>query len=82
MFYCVKMLGRVLVLRRVAATHMSARETKPKMDPRISGFQALLAAAGVRLYISNLVQVLTLFHVLAFPDLLNGIRTAKQVSPG
>ena len=61
---------------------MPAREAKPEMDPFISGFQALLAAARMRLYISNLVQVLTLLHVFPFPDLLNGIRTAKEVSPG
>ena len=61
---------------------MPTREAKPQVDPLISGFEALLAAVGMRLYISNLVQVLTLFHVFPFPDLLNGIRTAKEVSPG
>ena len=61
---------------------MPAREAKPEVHPRVSGFQTLFATAGVRLYISNLVHMLTLFHVFAFPDLLNGIRTAKQLSPG
>ena len=82
MFRPMEVFGGVLVLGRIAATHMAANEAKPEMDPLISGFEALLAAAGVRLHIPNLVQVLTLFHVFAFPDLLNGIRTAKQVSPG
>ncbi len=61
---------------------MAAAEAKPEVNPLISGFEAFLAATSVRLYIPNLVPVLTLFHVFAVPDLLNGIRTAKQVSPG
>jgi hypothetical protein len=60
---------------------MAAGETQPQVNPRVSRVQALLTAGRVRLYISNLVHVLTLFHVFAFPGLLNGIRTAKEVSP-
>jgi hypothetical protein len=82
MFYGVEMLRRVLVLRGIAATYMPADEAEPEVDPRVSHFQALLATAAVGLYISDLLQMLTLFHVFALPDLLNGIRTAKQVSPG
>ena len=61
---------------------MAAAQAKPEVDPSIPDFEALFAAAAVRLYITNLVQVLTLCHVFAFPDLLNGIRTTKEVSPG
>jgi hypothetical protein len=78
----VEVFCGVLVLGGVTATYMPAGEAKPQVDPFISGFEALFATACVRLYISNLVHVLTLFHVFVFPGLLNGIRTAKQVSPG
>jgi hypothetical protein len=41
---------------------MSALHAEAQMDPGIAAFQAFLAAAGVRLYIVNLVQVSTDSH--------------------
>jgi hypothetical protein len=81
MLYGMKMFSRVFVLGGIAAAYMPTRQAKPEVDPCISAFEALLAAMGMRLYISNLVQMVTLFHVFQFADLLNGIRSARQVSP-
>jgi hypothetical protein len=53
---------------------MPTSEAKAEVDPRVSGFQALFTTTAMRFHISNLVQVLTLFHIY-------GIYTAKQVSP-
>jgi hypothetical protein len=48
----VKMLGRVLVLGRIAAADMATLETQPQVDPGIVHFQALFAAlaAGFHLF--------------------------------
>ena len=51
MFRAVVMLRRVFILGGVAASDMPAGHAKPQMDPRVSGFQTLLASlsAGVDL---------------------------------
>src|SRR6266852_28673 len=46
----MKMLGRVLILRRIATTHMPARKARPQVHPRISHLQAFLAAFGLRMH--------------------------------
>jgi hypothetical protein len=42
----VVMPGRVLILRRITAPDVAAGHANPQMHPRISGSQAILAAAG------------------------------------
>lgn len=58
----VKVFGRVLILRRVATANVAARETQAEMNPGVPAFQALLAAASVRLYILNLIGMGTALH--------------------
>ncbi len=53
----VKMLGGVLVLRRVATADVSADEAHPEMHPPVSCFEALFAAAGARFDILNLIEM-------------------------
>ena len=48
MLGAVKMFGRVLVLRGVAAAHVAAFHTEAQVHPRIAALEALLAAAPVR----------------------------------
>src|SRR5262249_31714157 len=64
MFGRVEMLGRVLVLRRIATANVAAREAHAQMHPRIARLEALFAAAGVRLDVVDLVLVRTSFHRL------------------
>ena len=59
----MKMLGRMFVLRRIAATHMPAGHAQSQVDPNITHLQTLFAAAGMRLHILNLVGMFTVFHV-------------------
>ena len=48
----VKMFSGVFVLGRVAAANVTTFHTKPKVDPRITGFEAFLAALWrARLYV-------------------------------
>jgi hypothetical protein len=49
--------GGVTTRRGVAASDVSARQTKAEMNPPAAGFQALLAAMGVRVYRADLIQV-------------------------
>ena len=58
----VEMFGRVLVLRRVSTTHMSAREAEAQMNPRIAGLHAVFAHMFVRFFDLDLVQVRTFFR--------------------
>jgi hypothetical protein len=39
----MKVLGRVLVLGRIAASHVSAFQAHPEMDPGIAHLDALVA---------------------------------------
>ena len=61
----VEVFCRVLVLRGVAATHVTTRHTEPQMNPRITHLQTFLASAGVRFDVLNLVDVLAYRHILA-----------------
>lgn len=73
------MLGRVevfrgvFVARGIAATNMSAMEAEPKMDPGIAALKALLATAGMRLDVVNLIQMRALrrSHVYNNTDCLS-----------
>jgi hypothetical protein len=42
----VRVPGRVLILRRIAAADMAAGHAYPQMNPRIADSQAILTAAG------------------------------------
>src|SRR5919198_5748417 len=53
----VEMLGGMLVLRRVTAADVPANEALAQVDPRLSRFQAVLAAVRARRHIPDLVQV-------------------------
>ena len=49
----VKMLGRVLVRRVVAASHVPARAAESKMNPEVAGLEAFLAAERARRHLAN-----------------------------
>jgi hypothetical protein len=51
------MFGGVLVLRRVAAAHMSTGETQAQMNPSVAGLNAFFALVRIRLCDLDLVQV-------------------------
>jgi hypothetical protein len=67
MFHGMKMLGSMLILGRIAATHLPASHTKPQMHPSIANLQTFLAPLGMRLHVLlNLIHVRTLRrHILA-----------------
>jgi hypothetical protein len=58
----MKMLGRVLVLRRIAATHVPARQAQAQVYPAIAHLQTFLAAAGMWLDVSNLILMRASCH--------------------
>ena len=59
----VKMLGGVLVFGRIAAANVTAFHTEPKVDPRITGFEAFLATLwGVWLNVLNFIEMGTGRH--------------------
>jgi hypothetical protein len=65
----VEMLGGVLILRIVAAAHMSTRETDAQVYPGISNFQTVLTAIGARCDVLYLIKMRTaLCHVLFLSD--------------
>jgi hypothetical protein len=51
----MKMLGGVLVFRRVAASHVTAGETEPQVYPAISHLDAFLADVDLGLLDVNLI---------------------------
>jgi hypothetical protein len=59
MFRGVEMFGRVLVLRRVAATDMPADQAQPQVNPRVVHLQTLFAAVCMRLHVLNLIEMST-----------------------
>ena len=65
----VEMLGGMLILRIVAAAHMSTRETEAQVHPGISHFQTVLTSLGARCDFLYLIKMRTsLCHVLFLPD--------------
>ena len=54
-FCRMKVLRRVLVLRRVAATDVTARFAQAQMHPRIAHLQTFFTTLGARHNISNLI---------------------------
>jgi hypothetical protein len=57
MMHFVEVLGRVLVLGRIAATHMPARQTQAQMHPRIAHLDAFFANMYVGVLNLNLIQM-------------------------
>jgi hypothetical protein len=53
----VEMLRRVLVLRRIAASHVSADQTETQMHPGIACLQAVFAALRARRNIPDLAEM-------------------------
>jgi hypothetical protein len=47
MLAAMKMLGRVLIFRRIATTHMAAFQAQPQMDPCIADLDAILANINI-----------------------------------
>lgn len=58
----VKMLGGVFVLRRVAASDVSALHTEPQVHPGVAHLQALFATLGVRSYLVDVAFMRTTGH--------------------
>jgi hypothetical protein len=63
----MEMLGGVLVLRRIAASDVSAGKAQAQVDPVIPHLQAFLASPGVRVDVMNLIQVGTFRHIRSSP---------------
>lgn len=64
MLCAMKVFGRMLVFRGIAATNMPAFQAESEMDPGVAAFQALLAALGrSRRDRPDLVLMSTRFHV-------------------
>src|SRR6201993_4113874 len=55
----VKMLGRVLVLGRIAAADMATLETQPQVHPGVVHFEALLAALAARFHLFDVLLMST-----------------------
>jgi hypothetical protein len=53
----MKVFGRVLILRRIAAADVTARQTQAEMNPCISGLAALFANMGFRVCKPDLFQM-------------------------
>src|SRR6202008_4460209 len=53
----VKMLGRVLVRRLVAASDMAARATDSQVQPDVAGLETFLAAERARGHVANGVEM-------------------------
>ena len=58
----VEMLGRMLVLRRIAATHPPTLQAKAQMNPGISRFDAILTHAFVCTGEFELIEMTALGH--------------------
>jgi hypothetical protein len=60
----MEVFGGVLIPGGIAASHMAAVHAEAKVNPSIAAFQALFAAARMRLDVMNLIQVRALRHRL------------------
>jgi hypothetical protein len=58
----VEVLSGVLILRRIAASHVAASHAQSKMNPRIAHLQALFAPVSVRADITNRIEMSTFGH--------------------
>jgi hypothetical protein len=63
MFNFLKVLGRMLVLRRVATSHMPTCQAKAQMNPRISHLHALFTDMLIGVLQFDLIEMRALaFH--------------------
>ena len=62
----MKVLGGVLVFRRIAAAHMPAGQAQAQMNPAVAGLEAFLASMRMRPYVVNLIEMCTGMHSLLF----------------
>jgi hypothetical protein len=58
----VKMFGRMLVFRRIAATDVATTQAQAQVDPGVAHLQAFFAPMGVRFYVMDLIEVGTTAH--------------------
>jgi hypothetical protein len=79
MLRAMKVLGRVFVLRRVAAAHMAAFQAQTQMDPGVTHLQAFLAATRVRSDRTDLIEMRTTCHGLS--SLKDATDTEPSSSP-
>jgi hypothetical protein len=66
MMNMMEMLGRVFVLRRIAAAHVSAYHAHAQVDPGVSGFHTIFTNVLVRSFNFDLVEMLA-FNWHTFP---------------
>ena len=57
MLHFLEVLGRMFVLRRVATTYVSARETQAQMNPGVSHLHALFADVRFGCFDLDLIEV-------------------------
>src|SRR3989449_11582074 len=62
MLHRPEVLRRVLVLRRVAAPDVPAREAEPQVHPRVADAQALLASAALWFRVLHRVEMVARRH--------------------
>lgn len=62
MLAAMEVLGSVLVLGRIAATHVAAFQAKPQMDPCISGFDAVFTDMLVCAFEFDLIEMSAFSH--------------------
>ncbi len=68
MLRCVKVLGGVFVLGRIATAYVTAGEAEPQVYPGIPHLQTLFAAPGAWTYVLDFIQMLAGDHSrLPFP---------------
>jgi hypothetical protein len=53
----MKVFGRVLVLGRIAATHLAANHAQAQMNPSVSDFYAFFASAFVGVFEFDLIEM-------------------------
>src|SRR6185369_4719330 len=64
----VKVLGSMLVLRRVAATYIPADQTQSQMDPAVTHFYAFFTNVSMSAFYFYLIQVRAIFgHIISSP---------------
>jgi hypothetical protein len=72
----VKMLGRVLILRRIAAPDVAANEAQAQMHPSVAHLQAFLATARVRVHVVDLIEMCAFGHDLDLFQPMDAARLA------
>jgi hypothetical protein len=60
-FHRVEVLCGVLVLGRIATSHVPARQTESQVHPTVAGFEAVFAALFARMLDLDLIQMLARF---------------------